>query len=178
MTGKTIFIAGAYGTGKSTLCSKLASELNIPAFSAGDLISDQNGETYGANKAVADKNSNQLLLARRVEELNSNYECILLAGHFCIFNSENRVELLPESVFSELNISQIILLEASSEQIATHLKQRDGKVYSRVSVDELVLQERAQAEMISARLNCPLTIYQMTFSETDSENVSGIIQGG
>ena len=34
-----IFIAGTYGVGKSTLCSSLSKELNIPSFSAGDLIS-------------------------------------------------------------------------------------------------------------------------------------------
>jgi len=86
MGGTTIFIAGAYGTGKSTLCSKLANKLSIPAFSAGDLISETIGEQYGANKAVADKNNNQLVLANRVQELNYKYGCILLAGHFCIFN--------------------------------------------------------------------------------------------
>lgn len=69
--GTTIFIAGAYGTGKSTLCSNLTNKLNIPSFSAGDLISEQNGEEYGSNKTVADKNNNQSILATRVQELNS-----------------------------------------------------------------------------------------------------------
>lgn len=122
MSGMTIFIAGAYGTGKSTLCSTLAAKLNIPAFSAGDLISGQNGEKYGANKAVADKDGNQSILVRCVKELNSKNEQILLAGHFCIFDSENRVVQLPEIVFSELNLSQIILLETKSELIAEHLQ--------------------------------------------------------
>lgn len=58
----TIFIAGVYGTGKSTVCSALSKELCIPAFSAGDLISSINGEQYGANKTVSDKNNNQVLL--------------------------------------------------------------------------------------------------------------------
>ena len=58
MNGSTIFIAGVYGTGKSTICSALAERLHIPAFSAGDLISVINGEQYGANKAVADKDNN------------------------------------------------------------------------------------------------------------------------
>lgn len=46
--GTTIFIAGVYGTGKSTMCSVLSEKLHIPAFSAGDLISAINGERYGA----------------------------------------------------------------------------------------------------------------------------------
>jgi len=68
--GKTIFIAGAYGTGKSTLCSKLSAKIQIPFFSAGDLISEINGEQYGANKVVSDKKRNQTLLAKKVQELN------------------------------------------------------------------------------------------------------------
>ncbi len=77
MNGSTIFIAGVYGTGKSTMCSALSERLHIPAFSAGDLISAVNGERYGANKAVADKDNNQVLLAERVRELNQQYEQII-----------------------------------------------------------------------------------------------------
>ena len=32
----TIFVAGTYGVGKSTLCNKLSTALKIPDFSAGD----------------------------------------------------------------------------------------------------------------------------------------------
>ena len=38
LKGSTIFIAGVYGTGKSTMCSTLSEMLHIPEFSAGDLI--------------------------------------------------------------------------------------------------------------------------------------------
>lgn len=55
----TIFIAGSYGVGKSTLCDKLSKALGLPTYSAGDLISSINGEQYGANKAVQNKETNQ-----------------------------------------------------------------------------------------------------------------------
>lgn len=51
----TIFIAGSYGVGKSTLCDNLSRVSGVPAYSAGDLISCINGEQYGANKVVQDK---------------------------------------------------------------------------------------------------------------------------
>ena len=38
----TIFIAGSYGVGKSTLCKALSNVLDVPAYSAGDLISNVN----------------------------------------------------------------------------------------------------------------------------------------
>ena len=40
----TIFIAGSYGVGKSTLCDNLSRVSGVPAYSAGDLISCINGE--------------------------------------------------------------------------------------------------------------------------------------
>ena len=43
----TIFIAGSYGVGKSTLCDNLSRVSGVPAYSAGDLISCINGEQYG-----------------------------------------------------------------------------------------------------------------------------------
>ena len=64
----TIFIAGSYGVGKSTLCEMLSSILRIPAYSAGDLISNVNGEIYGANKAVKNKDKNQDILAIEVKK--------------------------------------------------------------------------------------------------------------
>ena len=82
----TIFVAGIYGVGKSTLCDTLSKELKIPAYSAGDLISSVNGERYGANKAVTDKISNQVILSMQVQKLLEVTPQILLAGHFCIFD--------------------------------------------------------------------------------------------
>lgn len=82
LKGSTIFIAGVYGTGKSTMCSALSEILHIPAFSAGDLISAINGEQYGTNKAVSDKSNNQVLLAERVRQFTQENEKIILAGHF------------------------------------------------------------------------------------------------
>ena len=58
-----------YGVGKSTLCNKLSTALKIPDFSAGDLISAVNGETYGENKVVRDKDANQNILASQVKQL-------------------------------------------------------------------------------------------------------------
>lgn len=71
MSGSTIFVAGVYGAGKSTICSALSKRLHIPAFSAGDLISTINGEQCDVNKSVVDKYNNQVLLAKRVQELNN-----------------------------------------------------------------------------------------------------------
>jgi len=126
----TIFVAGIYGVGKSTLCDTLSKELKIPAYSAGDLISSVNGERYGANKAVTDKISNQVILSMQVQKLLEVTPQILLAGHFCIFDKNNGVDYLPEIIFSDLNIERIRLLKAPVSTILRNLSLRDKKVYT------------------------------------------------
>lgn len=176
--GSTIFIAGIYGVGKSTICIKLFEQTNIPYFSAGDLISEINGEKYGANKSVNDKDDNQIILAKKVHELNEKHGKIILAGHFCIFNKTNNIEILPESVYFNLNISQIILLEADATIVENHLNIRDNKSYSKDSLIQLIERERLQSKNISHKLNCSLSIYKMTFSDIDITNVLELILRG
>ena len=65
-----IFVAGVYGVGKSTLCEKLSKELSIPFYSASDLISKVNGESYGTNKVVKDKSQNQDILADVIHQIS------------------------------------------------------------------------------------------------------------
>ena len=163
----TIFIAGSYGVGKSTLCGMLSSVLGIPAYSAGDLISNINGEKYGANKVVQNKDKNQDILAIEVKKKLQQHPTILLAGHFCIFNKLNQVEKLPNSVFRELSIEQILLLEADPERIILNLSVRDQKKYERKQIEMLLKEERNAAEFVSKQCDCSLYIYQMSFSKSD-----------
>lgn len=80
-----VFVAGIYGVGKSTLCEKLGHSIGIPCFSAGDLISALNGETYGRNKAVVNKERNlpfkSLLDSVSVGKKQGSYTTYSFMGH-------------------------------------------------------------------------------------------------
>lgn len=171
-----VFIAGTYGVGKSTLCDKLCRKLNIPAFSAGDLISEINGETYGKNKVVKNKIANQNILISAVEKKLSLYPTFLLAGHFCIFDKSDEVEILPEFIYEEMPIVKIILLETDFDRILRNIKSRDDKSYNLDSIKNIIRLEREQAEKISSQLNIPLHIDKMDFAESDIKQISTIIQ--
>ena len=172
-----IFIAGTYGVGKSTLCDKLCRKLNIPAFSAGDLISEINGETYGKNKVVKNKIANQNILISAVEKKLSLYPTFLLAGHFCIFDKSDEVEILQEFIYEEMPIVKIILLETDFDRILRNIKSRDDKSYNLDSIKNIIRLEREQAEKISSQLSIPLHIHKMDFAESDIKQISTIIQG-
>lgn len=171
----TIFVAGSYGVGKSTLCNALSKVLDIPAFSAGDLISNINGEQYGANKAVKNKDANQDILAIEVEKKLEQYPTILLAGHFCIFDKSNCVEKLPNSIFEKISIEQILLLEADPVRILTNLSIRDNKKYELSHIELLLKEEQRAAEAISLRCNCSLHIHQMAFDGSDLRKCCDIL---
>lgn len=173
-----VFVAGVYGVGKSTLCNKLRSITGIPAFSAGDLISEVNGETYGKNKVVKNVNSNQEILITAVDTKLKEYPHLLLAGHFCIVDKNNKVELLPEYVFSKLHLKRIILLEADSLRIAENVNRRDQRVYPVQTLEQLIDCEHKQAQRVAQKLKIPLTIHNMRFGSSDEETLAKVILGG
>jgi len=110
-----------------------------------------------------------------VNKLHYKHEKIILAGHFCIFDVNNDIEVLPDSVFDKLNLSRLILLEAEISLVSKNLRQRDGKAYSISVLDELANKERSQAEKTSRRLGCPLFIYRMRFTDDDLINLFAYI---
>ena len=165
------FFAGIYGVGKSTLCQKLSQITSIPFYSAGDLISEINGEMYGANKAVKDKNKNQDILISAVDHKLETVSPLILAGHFCIFDKEQNVEVLPEYVFKGLHILQVILLEASIERICSNIKNRDAKDYRLDALKAIKEREHHQACKVAKELEVPFLIHEMHFDSSDLEKV-------
>jgi len=163
----TIFVAGVYGVGKSTLCKLLGKALNVPFFSAGDLISQVNGEKYGINKTVKNMVYNQNILATEVEKRLKQSPVILLAGHFCIFDKYNKVESLPCNVFDKLYLEQILLLEADVIRLIKNLKLRDNMYYEYNQILRLQNEERTVAKQIAKHIGCPFNIHHMSFDDTD-----------
>lgn len=167
--GSVVFVSGVYGVGKSTLCERLSKKCGISFYSAGDLISDLNGEKYGANKIVRDKDLNQYILVNRILEILENEKMLLLAGHFCILGKNGQVERLPSDTYGKLQLSSIILLESEPDIIAQNLSRRDGKKYSLKQIEEFLWTERDCAISTAELLHIPLNIHKVDFSLNDLE---------
>lgn len=172
-----IFLAGSYGVGKSTLSHELSLELNLPEYSAGDLISQCNGETYGANKVVKDKFNNQKILIKRVSQILENNKKIILAGHFCIFNRNNRIEFLPDFVYKNIYIEKIILLKAAEETIVRNLMNRDQKKYSLDNIKKFQSAEEQSAINCAKVLDCGIYIHNMLYDGNDVKSCLSYLQG-
>lgn len=173
----TIFVGGIYGVGKSTLCHKLSNRLNIPDYSAGDLISIINGEKYGTNKVVNNKVINQKILSLQVKKLLQINPRILLAGHFCIFDEEGNVDYLPSDIFYDLEIDTILLLEAPVAKVIKNLSRRDKKNYSEDQIFALQKAETQKAREVAEELKCNFYVHNMSFDEKDIFKCLSYIEG-
>ena len=177
--GKGIyFFAGIYGVGKSTLCQKLSQITSIPFYSASDLISEINGEIYGVNKAVKDKNKNQDILISAINHKLETVPSLILAGHFCIFDKEQNVVALPEFVFKDLHILQVVLLEAPIDRISSNIRNRDAKDYSPDALMTIKETEHNQACKIAGKLRVPFLVHEMQFDSSDTESVAQFLTNG
>lgn len=174
--GSVIFVSGVYGVGKSTLCCNLSKKDHLPFYSAGDLISEINGEKYGSNKRVNNKNINQDILVDEVTNISKNQDLIILAGHFCVMGQDGKPEELPPDIYRKLNLSSIILLEANSERIIKNLKLRDGKQYLKEQIEGFLNAERTSAYKISESLRIPLFIHDMKFEDTDMQKTNTFLK--
>jgi adenylate kinase len=172
---KTYFFAGTYGVGKSTVCRTISQLTGIPEFSASAIISSINGELYGSNKVVNDKQRNQSVLAKGVEEILQKEKEIILSGHFCIFDKNDNVEYIPEQVYTQLHIDKIILLEADTEKVISHLSERDDKQYSTKSIYLLQKSERTRARLTAIAIGKPILIHKMRFDESDVQLIVEVI---
>ena len=171
-----IFLSGVYGVGKSTLATEISKSLNIPHYSASDLITQRNGEKYGANKIVKDKAQNQQILIDNVKQLLLHNERFILDGHFCIFNRQKEVEKLPEFVFKKILIEQIILLKAELDNVKDNLAKRDSSEYTVKQLTILQRQELRYAKTIAKELRVPIVIHTMEYNGEDFDKVLNLIQ--
>lgn len=171
------FITGVYGVGKTSLCDKLKEVLSVPYFSASELISVQNNETYGANKAVKDKVENQNLLERAIKQKLLKYPTIFLNGHTVIFTKNKTVDLLPTQAFHNFNLRAIVLLETTASILLKHLNNRDKVIYSAGEIAALADAERSQCQIISQELQIPLVRHTMKYDNTDYLSLATQLQG-
>ena len=172
-----IFFAGIYGVGKSTLSSKISKTILLPEYSASELISMSNNEEYGKNKFVSDVKKNQVILAENSKKILQEKGDFLMSGHFCIFNSDYSINILPTTFFDEAQIKTIILLVADIDRVLQNLNSRDAITYKKSDLLALQKFEIEQAEKISQIRKIPFHIYNMEFSDNDISNVIKLIHG-
>lgn len=157
MSLNVIFVAGVHSVGKTTYCIDLSEQLQIPHFSASDIIRSQKSSALKDNsKVVKDADGNQDILLTGIENLNLKDKEIILDGHFVLIQNDE-IKRLPFNTFKSLNISKVILLHDQPEKILQRINLRDNTSKFTVElIDEMQNLEIEYAEEVSELLGIEL----------------------
>lgn len=139
-----VMIAGVYGVGKSTICSKLSNDLKLNYYSASELIKAEQGfSTWDKNKKTGGIKRNQDYLYNAInKKVNENF---MLDGHFCLRNKSDDIEIIDFKYIRKLGIEAILLLKEEPEVICNRLINRDGVIWSKDFIFDMQEKEEEQA---------------------------------
>lgn len=169
-----IFVAGIHGVGKTYLAKRLPAQSGLMRTSASTLIKEERAlPDWNADKRVADVDANQVALAQAVTRHNAAGTALLLDGHFVLLGQDGQFIPLGAEVFKALNLSAVVLIEAPPDVVAGRVTQRDYLHRSQTWLADFLARERAQAELVCAELNLPLTVLDAP-SDTDFANAVGL----
>lgn len=152
-----IFIAGAYGVGKTYLCNIISEIIGLPHYSASSLI-----KHTSQKKAVADVDKNQNVLVEAVTEINQTAKSILLDGHFCILNRDHDLECLDLKVFQSLRFVKAIVLVGNVDVIVERIKNRGNQLFDHKEIDYIQSTEVERANQVCSALDIPLLIHDIS----------------
>jgi len=153
--GETIFIAGVHGVGKTTMCKAYIAKKPTIYEAASSLIKKAKTEAVAkTSKNVKDIAGNQELLITEVSKILSSGSNLLLDGHFALLK-DNIPTALDKEVFSNLNLSAIIVIHDDPRLIEERTKARDSSSLSADVISAFQQLELSKAEEIANELKIP-----------------------
>jgi adenylate kinase len=153
-----VFVGGIHGVGKTLFCENLSAKFNIPSLSAGKLISHEMHNSFVSDKKVDNINQNQEALLLALRKVDCADEYVLLNGHFCLINQAGTISRIPESTFSSLIPSGLIVLVDEVKSIAERLNSRDGIQLSKDFLEAFQQEELKYSKEIANLLKVPYII--------------------
>lgn len=164
-----VFINGVHGVGKGHLCKILAPIINAEHITASSLIGMR--KSLGSAKPITGIDANQSILVEEFRLLESSKNTILLDGHFCLFDSELRIQYLPIALFRALDVAHVISLTCSPQTAKDRLEKRDGEGLGLAlkCITELQLAESRHSRMVASELGLSMseldTTKELSFSK-------------
>lgn len=152
---RIIFISGVHGVGKGTLSEQVSLNTGITSFTASNLISEQKKSPTDNQKNVIDAEKNQQHLVTSIHKKLSLHEDLILDGHFTLWRNRELLAI-PLSVFKNIPIKAIILVEEKPETIEKRLTKRDGFSRSIEELSEAIKQENNHARFVQKKLKVPM----------------------
>jgi len=154
-----ILIAGIHAVGKSYLAGPLAQSLGMRHATASQLIREQRGmETWGNDKKVEDADANQAALIAAVRRIRDNGETLLLDGHFMLRGVSGGFIAIDESVFRDLGVDAVLLLEADAGVVLDRLHARGDDSWSISELEKFATMEADRARSVASSIQIPFRL--------------------
>ncbi len=154
MSKNLFFIGGIHGVGKTTFSTELSKHLDIPIYTASEIID----KTIINKRIMQNKvQDNQKLLIEGLSVLTKDTD-IILDGHFVLFSHDNNPIKIPLDTFRDLSPKLMFILTDAPEKIYERLLERDNIHYSLEVLEKLQTSEISYAHIVSNVLNIPLYV--------------------
>uniref|UniRef100_UPI00404927AB AAA family ATPase n=2 Tax=Flavobacterium sp. TaxID=239 RepID=UPI00404927AB len=158
MNKNIIFVGGIHGVGKSKICQEICTELNLEYLSASNVLKWQEINDQSNCKVVKNINNNQKRLLDGLKNILTNEKDYVLEGHYCLLNSENKIENISSNTFQKIKPKALFIILGELKEIKRRLIERDDKDYEIEFLDRFQNKELARAKNLSETLNIPLYI--------------------
>lgn len=158
-----IFVGGIHGVGKTTICSKVCTKLDVQHLIASQLIKEYKTsnvrQDLDKSKRVPNIAENQdgLVLALQSFESNKPY---LLDGHFTLLDAKWRVQKIPVSTFKKIMPNMLIVFVDEPMSIRDRIALRDGVQHDIQLLTTMQEKEIAHAIKVGKALG--IDVYQVS----------------
>ena len=149
-----IFIGGIHGVGKGTICHKICEQTGFVHITASEVLR-WNEISKPDNKKVENIKSTQDRLISGLGKALKKNENYLLDGHFCLFNSEGKIEKVPMETFEKIAPKLIAIVTNEIDLIKKRLEKRNNKGYDFDLLKSMQTSEIKYAQQISSKLKVP-----------------------
>lgn len=163
-----VFVAGIHGVGKTYLGAPAAKNLGLRHATASELISEERGlQTWGADKRVKTVEENQAALIAATRRLHLKGEKLLLDGHFVLRGANGEINEIETSVFDDLQIGAVILLDVNVNIVFERLLARGDQSWTKSELRLLAQREEVRARQVISELGIP-------FRYLDNPDLDGV----
>lgn len=169
-----VFVTGAYGVGKSTLCKLIAQKSKFSHLKASELIYSYLKQTPPRNKQVSDVQYNQKILIQAFAMQKELHPNCLLEGHMCLLDKNNEIQKIPFNVFKELELTAIVIVTRNVVSVRKGLLERDQIVYDQKRLEKIQCLELVRAKEFSQKEKIPflqIDLDKMTLYEASESSL-------
>jgi adenylate kinase len=151
-----IFIGGIHGVGKGTICSKIQKEIDLKHLSASEVLKWSEVSPDPTNKLVKDITDTQQRLIKGLERVIEPAQRYILDGHFCLFDSNGKVNSVPVETFIKISPILLSIVVCDAGIVAERLQARDNKKYDALIIEKMQKIELEHAQLVADKLNVDL----------------------